>query len=244
MIMTNIKTLDKKKNFFKNNGVIVFRSLFSKNLINKCLIELEKFNSKKHKKNKNIVFDISRKKKYIRYFQYLNVYVKSFEQFLNGKILNLSSILLNDTCYFSSMGYHNKVPGAKLTPPHQDNFYWCRKPNKALTAYIALNDQSNTNGGIEYFLKSHKLKTFDHNSSKIKAFSSFIDEKKIPKLKIFKPVLKAGDVIFHHCNIIHKASQNDHKKKDRKALAIAIYSSKSKIDLSMKKKYLKNRKSI
>ena len=235
-------TLDKKKIYFKNNGVIVFKNLFSKKLILNCLKELEKFNSKKYKRNKDIIFDRSKKRKsYIRYFQYLNTYVKPFEQFLNDKIINLSSVLLGSNCYYSSMGYHNKIPGAKLTPPHQDNFYWCRKPNYALTAYIALNDHSFKNGGIEYFLKSHKLKTLNHKSSKIKAFSSYIDEKNIPEFKIFRPILKAGDVIFHHCNIIHQAKENTHERLDRKALAIAIYSSKSKEDKKMKKKYLKNK---
>ncbi len=239
--MTSIRTLNKKKIFFKNNGVVVFRSLFSKKLIRNCLQELDKFNKKKTKKNTNIVIDTSHKKKYVRYFQYLNTHIRSFEQFLNNELLSLSSYLLNNKCYYSSMGYHNKTPGAKLTPPHQDNFYWCRKPNKALTAYVALNSHSSKNGGIKYYLKSHKLKTFSHKSSKIKAFSSFIDEKKIPKLKIFRPKLKTGDVIFHHCNIIHSANGNMHKTRDRKALAISIYSLKSKIDPIMKKKYLKNR---
>ena len=50
-----------------------------------------------------------------------------------------------------------------------------------------------------------------------------------------------GDVIFHHCNIIHKANANNHKTKERKALAIAIYSSKSQIDKVMLKKYQKNK---
>ena len=114
-----------------------------------------------------------------------------------------------------------------------------QKTKKALTAYVALNDQSSKNGGIEYYLKSHKLKTFDHKSSNVKAFSSYIESKKIPKLKIFKPNLKMGDVIFHHCNIIHKANANNHKTKERKALAIAIYSSKSQIDKDMLKKISK-----
>ena len=183
-------TLNKKKKFFNKNGVLVIRNFFSKKLIKECLRDLEEYSSIKKNKDKNIVYDSSDKKNYIRYFQYLNIYIRSFDQFFNGRILNLSSYLLGDSCYFSSMGYHNKIPGAKPTPPHQDNFYWCRKPNKALTAYVALNDQANNNGGIEYYLKSHKLKTFDHKPSNVKAFSSFIDNKKIPDLRIFKTRLK------------------------------------------------------
>ena len=138
------------------------------------------------------------------------------------------------------MNYHNKIPGSSATPPHQDNFYWCRKPKKALTAYIALNPQSSKNGGISYFLKSHKFKTFNHKSSNVIAFSSYIDDKILNKGKFFTPVLSSGDVVFHHCNIIHKAARNKHFSKERKALALAIYSYKSKLDKKLQKKYSKN----
>lgn len=238
--MVKTLNLNKKRTYFNKNGVVVFKSLIPNSLIKKCLLDLRKFENRKYPKKKNIVVDSSNKKKYIRYFQYLNLYIKSFDAFLNSQILYISSILLNDNSYYSSMNYHNKTPGSEGTPPHQDNFYWCRKPNKALTAYIALNDQSNKNGGIEYFLGSHKLKTFDHLSSKVKGFSSFIDQKKIPNLPLLQPNLRMGDVIFHHCNIIHKAEKNNHKKLERKALALAIYSLKSRTDLKMMKRYLKN----
>ncbi len=239
--MLQTVNLKKKRSFFQKNGVVIFKNLIPRSIIKKCLSDLNKFDDLNYPKDKNIVLDRSMGKKYIRYFQYLNLYVKSFDAFFNSKILNISSHLLNDNSYFSSMNYHNKVPGGEGTPPHQDNFYWCRKPNKALTAYIALNDQSNKNGGIEYFLGSHKLKTFEHLSSTVKGFSSFIEQKKIPDLQILKPNLKMGDVIFHHCNVIHKAGKNNHKTVERKALALAIYSFKSKINDRMLKKYKKNK---
>ena len=239
--MFNQKNLKKKKKFFNQNGVIVFKKLVPKSIINKCLKDLENFEAKNYSKNKNFISDVSKNRKYIRYFQYLNIYIKSFEAFFNNKILNIASLLLNDIAYFSSMNYHNKAPGGQATPPHQDNFYWCRKPKSALTAYIALNNHSPKNGGIEYLLASHKLKTLNHNSSKVKGFSSFIKNNKIDNFKKFKPSLNTGDVIFHHCNIIHQAGKNNHQKLDRKALALAIYSNKSKLDTKLQKKYFKNR---
>ena len=73
------------------------------------------------------------------------------------------------------MGLHNKPPGSSVgTPPHQDNFYWCRKPSNALTAYVALTDQSFKNGGIGYLPGSHLGKIHKHYKSQIKAFSSYI----------------------------------------------------------------------
>ena len=192
--MFNQKNLKKKKKFFNQNGVIVFKKLVPKSIINKCLKDLENFEAKNYSKNKNFVSDVSKNRKYIRYFQYLNIYIKSFEAFFNNKILNIASLLLNDIAYFSSMNYHNKAPGGQATPPHQDNFYWCRKPKSALTAYIALNNHSPKNGGIEYLLASHKLKTLNHNSSKVKGFSSFIKNNNLPNKKEKIVVAMSGGV--------------------------------------------------
>ena len=135
-----------KKNYFDNNGVVIIKNLVPKKIIGKCLSELNNFtNYSLAEKKKHIVFDKYKSRKYIKYFQYLNFYVFSFNAFLNSKILEISSFLLNDKTYFNNMNYHNKIPGGSGTPPHQDNFYWCRKPKKALTAYVALNSQSNKN---------------------------------------------------------------------------------------------------
>ena len=63
----------------------------------------------------------------------------------------------------------------------------------------------------------------------------------LKKKKIYSPILSPGDVAFHHCNIIHQANKNNHKTLERKALALTIYSYKSKVDKKLLKKYLKIR---
>ena len=235
----NLKT---KKNQFNKHGIVVFRNLIPKKLIKKCLKDLNNYKvGSLEKKNKHIVIDIYNKKKYIRYFQHLNYYIKSFNIFINSKLLEISSYLLSDKSYFSSINYHNKIPGGSRTPPHQDNFYWCREPNKALTAYIALDRQDSSNGGIKYYTGSHLGKIFKHKNSNIKGFSSFISKKDLPDFKIFTTYLNPGDVIFHHCNVVHAADQNMHKKRSRQAIALAIFSFSSKINKVLLKRYLKNK---
>lgn len=234
--------LKRKKNQFNKHGIVVFRNLIPKRLIKKCLIDLKSYKiGSLERKNKHIVIDTYNKKKYIRYFQHLNYYIKSFNIFINSKLLEISSCLLSDKSYFSSINYHNKIPGGSETPPHQDNFYWCRKPKKALTAYIALDRQDRSNGGIKYYVGSHLGKTFNHKNSNVKGFSSFISKKDLPNSKIFTTYLNPGDAIFHHCNVVHAADQNKHKKKSRQAIALAIFSFRSKINKVLLKRYLKNK---
>ena len=234
--------LKKKKIEFNKKGIVVFRNMIPKKLIRKCLTDLKNYKiGNQEKKNKHIVIDNYNKEKYIRYFQHLNYYIKSFNIFINSKLLEISSYLLNDKSYFSSINYHNKIPGGARTPPHQDNFYWCRKPNKALTAYIALDRQDNANGGIKYYTGSHLGKIFEHKKSNIKGFSSFVQKDDLLNFKIFSTYLNPGDVIFHHCNVVHEADQNKHKKRSRQAIALAIFSFSSKINKNLLKKYLKNK---
>ena len=234
--------LNSKKKHFNKHGVVVFRNLVPRNLIDKCLSDLSKYKIKRlEKKNKHIVIDKYKSKKYIRYFQHLNFYIKSFNIFFNSTLLDISSFLLDDKAYYSSINYHNKIPGGSGTPPHQDNFYWCRKPDKALTAYIALNHQNNKNGGIKYYSGSHLGKILRHEKSNVKGFSSYISNENLPNSKIFNTFLNPGDVIFHHCNVIHEASKNNHKNKSRQAIALAIFSFKSRIDKKLLGKYLRNK---
>ena len=63
----------KKKKFFIENGVVVFKKIIPRKIINECLNELSKFKDITIVKNSDdIVFDSYKSKKYIKYFQFLN----------------------------------------------------------------------------------------------------------------------------------------------------------------------------
>ena len=62
-----------KKKYFDNNGVVIIKNLVPKEIIGKCLRELNNFkNYSLPEKKKHIVFDKYKSRKYIKYFQYLN----------------------------------------------------------------------------------------------------------------------------------------------------------------------------
>ena len=225
---------------YKKQGFVVIKRFLTKQEVKSVLSSLKKFcKSYEPKRERDINFTNKNSSHSIHDMEKW-VWIKKIRQKKTLKKI-IKHLLEENPKNFGSEYFAKPAKSGLPSPLHQDNFYWCRKPNKALTAYIALNDQSNKNGSIEYFLASHKLKTFDHLSSKVKGFSSFIDQKKIPNLPLLKPNLRMGDVIFHHCNIIHKAGKNNHQKLERKALALAIYSFKSRTDLKMMKRYLKNK---
>lgn len=232
------------KNFitynFHNHGIQIFRNFISKKLIKLSNIELKKIKNSSFQKKKFLVLDQNNHIKYIRDLDY---HYPFFKNFINSKILNLAKKVLKEDCYIANIGLHSKIgKNSTFTPPHQDNFYWSRKPPRALTAYIALTKQEKKNGVISYCLGSHKKKLLPHKASTIKGFSSFIEDKNLKNLKFFSPNLNPGDMIFHHCNTIHKADPNtlSSDKNSRSSIAIVIYGVSAKEDSKLKKKYFKN----
>ena len=224
-------------NQFKKEGFLIAPKLIKKKNCSLLIKKLKSFkNYKEALKNKDLVFE----KNKIKYFKNINFYINEFNTLLNNSILETSSKLINDKSYFLNIGLHNKIPGKTATPPHQDNFYWCRKPNKALTAYVALNRQTKKTGVIGYLPKSHVGKLYPHKKSRIKAFSSYIESLEGAKKNFVFPNLHPGDVVFHHCNTVHASSKNKSKQYERKSIAITIYGENTKLDTKMKKKYLRN----
>ena len=88
--------------------------------------------------------------------------------------------MIGESVFVEVIELHQKYPGTSKTPPHQDNFYFCLKNAKSLTAYIPLNEQTKENGGLAVVPKTHNL-DLEHYSSKVTGFSSGIkltDEQK------------------------------------------------------------------
>lgn len=71
-----------------------------------------------------------------------------FANLLHGdKATSLGKFLLNDDLQFHTLEYFDKPPQiGKATPPHQDGFFFCLKPNEAVTVWVALDDCDEENG--------------------------------------------------------------------------------------------------
>ena len=228
-----------KNKIFDKKGYVIIRNLISKKVCTDCIEDLNKFdNFKLAIKNQHAIFEKKEKRVHLKYFKKIHLYIDSFNQLLNSRIFNVAKRILKQNVYYYNLGYHNKIPGSSYeTPPHQDNFYWSRKPNLALTAYVALNKQEFKNGGIGYLAGSHKKKLHKQKKYNIAALSSFIDDKTIYESYFEFPKLYPGDVIFHHCNTIHRAAANNSKNLQRQAVAITIYGEKTKIDNHIQRRY-------
>ena len=71
------------------------------------------------------------------------------------------------------------------------------------------------NGGLCYLDGSHVLGTINHEMSFMKGSSQKISDKIMNNLSFKKiyPIMKAGDVLFHHCEIVHGSSKKSFKSR-------------------------------
>lgn len=125
-----------------------------------------------------------------------------------------------------SMGpeWFNKPPGtSKHTPPHQDNYYFCLKPPKVITIWMALDEVDDGNGCLRYVRGSHLQPIRPHSRSSVLGFSQGItnygplDEAREERIH-----LQPGDVVAHHGNTIHRADANASPTRHRRAFAMVL----------------------
>ena len=81
----------------------------------------------------------------------------------------------------------------------------------------------------------HKSSYTPGSSQKLKNLS------KLKKFKKITPVLNVGDILIHHCLVVHGSKKNE-SNKDRAGLTLRYIDSSSKILKSAQEKYEKSLK--
>jgi phytanoyl-CoA hydroxylase len=128
-----------------------------------------------------------------------------------------------------ALEWFDKLPGAGGTPPHQDGFYWCRKPNIACGLWIALEAATIDNGCLWYARGSHQAGVHPHAPSGVLGFSQGVvgfDRQAADAVPI---ELGPGDAVAHHAATIHWTDANrtqDH----RRALSIFCFGASTVLD--------------
>ena len=92
------------------------------------------------------------------------------------------------------------------SPWHQDNAYWCLEPAIGLTIWIALDEAGPHNGGLAYFVGSHRCGNMPHRPSGAPGSSQTITM--IPLLDEICISIKPGDALIHHCLTVHGSAAN------------------------------------
>tara|TARA_Y100000741_G_scaffold364992_1_gene358300 strand:+ start:3092 stop:3847 length:756 start_codon:yes stop_codon:yes gene_type:complete len=225
------KILDYKKKF-DNDGIIILRNFFPKKIMNFINRKLDSFIFKETKKIKN-------KKRFVNFVEgnVVNSFHKMDNMYLvkkikkNKKLIKIIESLFSEKIVEMGSELFAKPSRKGLASPfHQDNFYFCLNNGKAVTVWIALEEANKKNGGVEYFIGSHRGKLLRHipsyapgSSQKVKNLKNLIKYKrKIPKLN-------KGDCMIHHSMIVHGSGINK-SSKSRKGLTVRFKARSSKVD--------------
>lgn len=228
---------------FKEDGFIVIKDFFNKDLIEEVKSAVLSFENWDMMREKDVVFEGDEAEKDFKYIQNINYYVPKCHKVLTNTLFDKVAELLDEEIYFVNMEIHNKVPKkGTLTPAHQDNFYFQLSPPSSLTAYIPLEMHSaSVNGGLKFLKGTNKLGTLNHKSSKVKAFSSLLELDNQDDYVEYGTDIDAGDIVFHHANTVHYAENNE-SEHHRRSLSVRFNGVSAKIDPRIREQYSKNYK--
>lgn len=170
-----------------------------------------------------------------------------FDQYLRNPIwTSTAESLLGESVPFpTGFEWFNKPPGTNhATPPHQDNFYFCLKPPKVLTMWLALDHVDEENGCLRYIAGSHLPGLRSHNRTKTLGFSQGISDYSDADYAKEIPISAApGDVLIHLGNTIHRADPNRSMIRHRRSFGVVMQAGSCQRDNEAFERYLQSSKS-
>lgn len=148
----------------------------------------------------------------------------------SGRLTGLAADLLDDAAVPTTLQWFAKPPRVgKVTPPHQDGFYFKLEPSEALTFWIALDAVDQENGCIRYLPGSHRRGYRPHAMSNVMGFSRGVTDYCPADLAAERAIIAApGDLVIHHCMIVHRADPNP-SDRWRRALGLVYYAGRARV---------------
>lgn len=154
--------------------------------------------------------------------------------------VGLGETLLGEDVLVQEPEWFNKPPGTEhVTPPHQDNFYFCLTPPNVLTVWLALDRVDEENGCLRYVAGSHREGLRPHAPTAVLGFSQGIaDYSDADRSREQIVRLEQGDAVVHYGNTIHRADANHSRDRQRRAFAMVMRGASCRRDDQAYERYL------
>jgi len=138
--------------------------------------------------------------------------------------VELAQTLLGEPAGCDQPEWFNKPPGTNhVTPPHQDNYYFCLAPASVVTIWMALDPVDAENGCLRYVAGSHREGFRKHARSKILGFSQGIVDYTADDFTRERAILlEPGDAVAHHGMTVHRADANHSLTRNRRSFALVF----------------------
>ncbi len=152
----------------------------------------------------------------------------------------LAEALVGEPVTVDQPEWFNKPPGTQhVTPPHQDNFYFCLAPSNVVTIWLALDPVDAENGCLRYVAGSHRCGFRAHSKSKILGFSQGITDYSHEDFAREVPIpLVPGDAVAHHGMTLHRADANMSLTRHRRSFALVFKGASCQRDEAAFARYL------
>lgn len=140
----------------------------------------------------------------------------------HAKWCELAKALVGEAAHCDQPEWFNKPPNTNhVTPPHQDNYYFCLVPSNVVTIWLALDEVDAENGCLRYVKGSHLQGYRKHARSKILGFSQGIVDYSPDDFSNEAVMrLQPGDAIAHHGMTVHRADANMSSTRHRRSFAM------------------------
>lgn len=220
------------KNTFDEDGIIVLRSFFDEATTNNIRHHVERYirDVMPGMPREEVYFEKTGDETSLKQLQKMHEYDTFFKDlFISGALPDLAAILFDCDAVPRNMQYFNKPPGiGRATPVHQDGYYFKIEPKEAVTMWLALDEVSEENGCLRYVKGAHKEGVRPHQRTKTLGFSQgLIEYSDTDKENEVMVTASPGDLIVHHCLMVHRADGNT-SNRSRRALGFIYYSARAK----------------
>ena len=152
------------------------------------------------------------------------------------RILELVSLLVRGRAVLMAVeSFCKPARVGSAVPYHQDNAYFCQSPPDVLTLWVAVDRTDQANGAVYYVPGSHR-ELLPHAPSGVQGNSIGLLRPPAPGTPEVCAVLEPGDVVFHHCQTIHRSGPNS-SDKPRRGLLLVYRGEQTQTDPVLKSQY-------
>jgi phytanoyl-CoA hydroxylase len=157
-------------------------------------------------------------KKYPRMIHMHRFDEASLRWLLDERLNRAMTSLTGEEPYAVQTMLYFKPPGARGQALHQDQFYLRASPGTCLAAWMALDDCDEENGCLMVVPGSHKLPLLCTAAADTTQSFTDVTVPMPEELKSVPVLMKAGDVLFFHGQLIHGSQPNRTEGRFRRSL--------------------------
>jgi hypothetical protein len=127
----------------------------------------------------------------------------------------LEDLIGPDILCWGASFFTKKAHDPRYISWHTDSFFYGFEPKETITAWFSFNDSTEESGCVKYIPGTHKTESvhdFHPHPDNLAPVGQSVRD--VDETRAVPAILRAGEVVFHHENVVHGSSPNrsDHPR--------------------------------